>query len=527
MIVVSENRAWRESQLLNQCDGVGMGHMLLRRARMNPAAPALSFEGTTLTYGELERNIVSLARGLLDRGVQPGDRIGYLGMNDPKFLEMLYASALIGAIIVPLNYRLTPQEIEFIVSDAGLTLLFADEPSASLLERGRENLQCDCLIGVNFESELWQPWNSLLPEPGTTTDAKDVSYPVTATDVVLIMYTSGTTGRPKGAQLTHGNIFWNLLNAKFMDETMRGTTLTCAPLFHIGGLNVTTHPSLVSGVQVVLHREFNAPNILDDIQRYQVSTMFGAPTMFDMMMREAGFIGADFSSVLAFNCGAAPVPLPLIEAYAKKGVSFCQGYGLTETSPYVSVLSTADARRKKGSAGMPLMFTQVKIVNAGGELAPASERGEILVRGPNVTPGYWQLPDATRDAFDEFGWFRTGDIGYLDGEGYLFICDRKKDMVITGGENVYPAEVESELVAHPDIAEVAVVGLPDDKWGEKVAAVITLSSDREPSLEDLDQFLADRLARYKRPRALYVLDHLPRNPAGKVQKFALRDMLTS
>ena len=520
-------RGWEEHRLLQEYDGVGMGHMLLRRAQMNPASTALRFENLSLTYKDLERNIVSLARVLKDHGLEPGDRVGYLGLNDPKFLEVLYASALIGAIFVPINYRLTAQEIAFIANDAGLKMLFADEHSAAQLESGLETLRCDCLIGVNFESTTWLPLKGELSDSGGATDALEIAYPVNADDVVLIMYTSGTTGRPKGATLTHGNIFWNLLNAKFMEETMRGATLTCAPLFHIGGLNVTTHPSLVSGVQVVLHREFNAAKILADIKHHRVSTMFGAPTMFDMMMRETNFESADFSSVMAFNCGAAPVSLPLIEAYAEKGVSFCQGYGLTETSPYVSVLSTADARQKKGSAGMPLMFTQVKIVDSDGKSMPTMERGEILVRGPNVTPGYWRLPDATRDAFTLSGWFRTGDIGYLDEEGYLFICDRKKDMIITGGENVYPAEVEGELVAHPDIAEVAVVGLPDDKWGETVAAVITLSGDREPSLEDLNQFLADRLARYKRPRVLHVTDLLPRNPAGKVQKFALRESLAS
>ncbi len=223
---------------------------------------------------------------------------------------------------------------------------------------------------------------------------------------------------------------------------------------------------------------------------------------------------------------AGPV-LPLIDAYADKGVSFCQGYGLTETSPYVSVLGTADARRKKGSAGVPLMFTEVKILGADDESLPSMEKGDIVVWGPNVTPGYWQLPEASKNAFDRSGWFRTGDIGYLDEDGFLFICDRKKDMIITGGENVYPAEVESELLAHPDIAEVAVVGIPDEKWGETVAAVITLLGNREPSLAEVDQFLADRLARYKRPRALHVTDLLPRNPAGKVQKFVLRELLVS
>ena len=505
---------------------MGMGQMLIKRADMTPEAPALTFEDKTFTYTEFAERILKLSGLLIELGICKGDRVGYVGLNHPTFLELLYASSLVGAVFVPINYRLSGQEVAFIANDAGLSIMFADEESAAIVEPESDQISCNRFIGVEFHSSEWDSLAQLLAnhKPAVRSDdfcATDVS----SEDVALIMYTSGTTGRPKGAQLTHGNIFWNLLNAKFMEETMRCATLTCAPLFHIGGLNVTTHPSLVSGIHVVLHREFNANKILTDIERYKVSTMFGAPTMFDMMMRDPSFPTVDFSAVVAFNCGAAPVPLTLIEAYYSKGVKFCQGYGLTETAPYVSVLSAGDSQRKKGSAGKPLMFSAVRIVGTGGDLLPALEKGEILVSGPNVTPGYWRLEEATREAFDLEGWFRTGDIGYLDEEGYLFICDRKKDMIITGGENVYPAEVEGELIAHPSIAEIAVIGLPDEKWGERVAAVVSLSGATSISVEELGAFLSDRLARYKHPRELHIMDTLPRNPAGKVQKFALRENL--
>ena len=468
--------------------------------------------------------MLRVASLLIEQGIAPGDRVGYLGLNDPKFLEFLYASTLIGAIFVPVNYRLTSQEIAFIAADAGLSILCADEQRAEMLEDDLEKLVCARRLGVNFGSATWQSADELLDTDTSESVDHDVAAPVKAGDVALIMYTSGTTGRPKGAQLTHGNIFWNLLNAKFMEDTLRGATLTCAPLFHIGGLNVTTHPSLMSGVQVVLHREFNAGQILDDIERYRISTMFGAPTMFDMMMREPGLP----TRTLALCSHSIAVRhqflcLSSMHTLTRESV-FVRATG----SPKPHLCQCPQYSRgptEEGPAGVPLMFTEVKILGANDEPLPAMEKGEIVVRGPNVTPGYWQLPDATLDAFDQLGWFRTGDIGYQDDEGFLFICDRKKDMIITGGENVYPAEVESELLAHPDIAEVAVVGLPDEKWGETVAAVITLSGHREPSLKELDQFLADRLARYKRPRAVHVTDLLPRNPAGKVQKFALRDAL--
>ena len=505
---------------------VGMGQMIIRRAELTPDAPALTYEGTTLTFAELAHNVRRIACLLRALNIESGDRVGYLGQNHPRFLEVLYASSLIGAIFVPINYRLTAQEVSFIANDSVLKLLFADQFSAHLIEAPGKAFSCERLISIDFNATGWELLDTALASKVLEHAIQEfLVEPVSENDIALIMYTSGTTGRPKGALLSHGNIFWNLLNAKFMEEIMRGTTLTCAPLFHIGGLNVTTHPSLVSGVHVVLHKVFDAKKVLEDIEKYQVSTMFGAPTMFDMLTYESRFNDTDFSSVIAFNCGAAPVPLPLISTYQKKGVQFCQGYGLTETAPYVSVLSSTDSVRKKGSAGKPLMFTQVCIRGVDGEPLPAMERGEICVSGPNVTPGYWGLEMATREAFDHQGWFLTGDIGYLDDEGYLFICDRKKDMIISGGENVYPAEVESELAAFPGVKEVAVLGLPDAKWGEKVVAVIVADETTDISIESISEFLLDKLARYKQPRAWHIVDVLPRNPAGKVQKFALKDAL--
>ena len=511
-----------------QSNCVGMGQMILRRAELTANAPALTYEDTTVTFVDFARNITTIACLLRSMKVNRGDRVGYLGQNHPRLLEVLYACSLIGAIFVPLNYRLTPQELHFIANDAGLKLLFSDKSSMPLIETHRNELPCQELIGIDFEAPCWLSLDTVIHSAAVGAAAENfVAETVSTEETALIMYTSGTTGRPKGAMLSHGNIFWNLLNAKFMEEIMRGTTLTCAPLFHIGGLNVTTHPSLVSGIHVVLHKVFEAKKVLQDIEKYRVSTMFGAPTMFDMLTYESAFNETDFSSVIAFNCGAAPVPIPLIETYLKKGVQFCQGYGLTETAPYVSVLSSEDSVRKKGSAGRPLMFTKVCIIDGAGSLLPAMERGEICVLGPNVTQGYWGLESATREAFDADGWFLTGDIGYLDEDGYLYICDRKKDMIISGGENVYPAEVESALIALPGVKEVAVVGLPDDRWGEKVVAVFVSEEGVDISTALVSEFLADKLARYKQPRELHFVDILPRNPAGKVQKFALKNALNS
>ena len=278
---------------------------------------------------------------------------------------------------------------------------------------------------------------------------------------------------------------------------------------------------------MVLIRSFDAGEVLAALEKYQVSTMFGAPTMFLMMSQHENFATTDLSHIGAFVVGGAPVPVPLIHLYSERVVLFCQGYGLTETSPFATILETSMALEKVGSAGRPPMFTAVRIVDGDNNPLPAGEHGEVCVRGPNVLKGYWNRPEATADAIDPQGWFHSGDIGYFDDQGYLFLCDRVKDMVISGGENVYPAEVESVLYGHSAVIEVAVIGLPDEKWGEAVTAVAVVKEGSTLELEELREFAAQSLAKYKLPSRLYFLDQLPRNPAGKVQKFKIKEELLS
>ncbi|MFI6096311.1 long-chain fatty acid--CoA ligase [Lentzea sp. NPDC051213] len=471
----------------------GLGSWPARRARIAPARDALTFDGVSTTYAELADRTTRLARQLEQLGVGRGDRVAYLGPNHPSFAETMFAAHLLGAIFVPLNFRLTPAELNYQLADSGARVLI-HAPS-----HRAEHQAAISLDGY----EEWLAAGSSAP----------LDVPVAIDDPALILYTSGTTGRPKGAVLSHANLLWNTFNLLVgADLASDEVTLVTAPLFHVAALTQTLLPTFIKGGRSVITPGWDIGECVALIEKYRVTYMFGVSTMYGDLAASPHWRTADLSSVRMLMCGGAAVPDAVIRTYQERGLVFCQGYGLTETAPGATFLEAGDSVRKAGSAGVPVFFDDIRLAG----------NGEIEVQGPNVTPGYWNDPVATAAAFTDDGWFRTGDIGRLDDDGHLYVVDRVKDMYISGGENVYPAEVENVIADHPDVAEVAVVGVPDARWGEVGRAFVRSRPGSALDAAGLREFLLPRLAKYKIPVHVEVVAELPRTGSGKVLKSALR-----
>ena len=486
----------------------GLGSWPARRARKTPQHTALIHGDDRTSYAELHRRTTRLAHVLRAAGIGRGDRVAYLGPNHPSYLETLFAAGLLGAVFVPLNIRLSGPELDYQLHDSGAKALVR---SAVVPEPAQTPVRIQ--LGAEYEE--------LIAEAPTD---EQIDEPVGLDDLCIIMYTSGTTGRPKGAMLTHGNLTWNAVNV-LVDHDLRAdeVALVSAPLFHTAGLNMLTLPVLLKGGSCVLVESFEPGGTLELVERHRVSFMFGVPTMFEQVARHPNWPDADLSSLRLLTCGGSPVPTPLITAYQERGLTFCQGYGMTEASPGVLFLDAEHALAKAGSAGVQHFFSDVRVVGPGSDLEPVApgETGEVLVRGPHVMAGYWGLPEETRAAFTD-GWFRSGDAARVDQDGYVTIVDRIKDMIISGGENIYPAEVEDALLGHPGIAECAVVGVPDATWGEVGRAVVVARPGVVLDPGEVLSSLVGRLARYKIPKTLVVVDSLPRTASGKLLKSVLR-----
>jgi fatty-acyl-CoA synthase len=508
----------------------GIGHWVKRHAELSRDKVALVFQEEEFTFYELNERVNRLAHVLLSKGVRKGDRVAGLLLNCNQFVESVFACAKLGAMFVPINFRLTAPEVQYILKDSGAHVILYHTLLTPLLSPIRHNSGLLHGIYINLVSEGPliegdEEYESLLRQAKN----KEPGLEVTLDDIVLMMYTSGTTGQPKGAMISHGNITWNAVNA-FVDEEALETKdigLTVAPLFHIGGLGVHTLPAIYKGSTNVIDYKFDPEKTLQDIEKYKVSVLFLVPAMWQALMHVPNFKSYDLSSLRALTSGGSPCPVTVIEFYQSLGLRFLEGFGMTETSPGVMRLGDKDAVRKHGSVGRLLMHVEARIVDDEDRDVPTGVVGELVLRGPNICKGYWHKPEANTEAF-RGGWFHSGDLAKQDEEGFYYIVDRKKDMLISGGENIYPTEVEQVLYRHPKISELAVIGVPDEKWGEVPMAVVVLRDTADSlTIEEVQEFCSDKLARYKTPKHLKVIDQLPRNATGKILKRMLKEEVVS
>jgi fatty-acyl-CoA synthase len=468
--------------------------------------------------------VVALAAGLHELGVRRGDRVAMLMENSPGFVQVLFAAANLGAIAVPINFRLAAPEVSYVLADSGAVALVVSDRFAELagaaLADGEHGVR-QVITESPVEGLSTTTLDGLL-----ATRARRGPDPLIADgDTCVIMYTSGTTGRPKGAMLTHANMLWNAIQVLTYGEGLGSSAVTIAalPMFHIGALGGSVLPILYAGGTVLTVRAFDPRRMLELIQTYRVSTQVLVPVMWAAVAQVPDFAAFDASSVRYVVCGGAPCPLPVIEFYQRHGWPFQEGFGMTETAPSALVLDAEFVVSHAGSVGRPVMHVDARIVDAEEHNVPVGEVGELVLRGPNVFAGYWGRPEETAEAF-RGGWFHTGDLGRMDAAGFITLVDRKKDMIISGGENVYPIEVEQVLFAHDAVADVAVIGVPDQRWGETVVAVVVRSVD--VGADKLIAYTRDRLAHFKCPTRVEFVDELPRTATGKVLKRDLRERFT-
>ena len=476
--------------------------------------------GSETTYAELDQRASRLAAWMQSQGMVKGDRVAILAPNCPEIFETAFACAKIGVICLPLNWRLTVPELEYILQDSSPKLLINDVKFA----KESDALVRLCKTPLQLQLDVADANSSY----ALTVANSDGDYQAVACnhdDVAMIMYTSGTTGHPKGAMITFGMNFYNAVNLGLPAGVNSNTVqLVVLPLFHTGGMNCYANPILHAGGRILLMRDFEPGRALSVIGNPElgVTHFFGVPAPYQFMMQHPDFAATDLSRLQTAGVGGAPCAEAILRGWIDRGVALVQGWGMTETSPGGTMLEPEDAIRKIGSAGKCLLHTEVKIVDDDGNDLPWGEVGELLIRGPNITPGYWNNPEATAKSFVD-DWLRTRDAARFDEEGFIYIVDRWKDMYISGGENVYPAEIENVLYQLPEVAEAAIIGIPDDRWGETGKAVVVVKPDQQLSADDVVAHCLKNLAKFKVPASVEFIDALPRNATGKVLKRNLRD----
>lgn len=498
-----------------------------QRAITSPDSIALEDcqSGEQLSYKELNIRANQAANVLENLDINNQDTVAILCLNCNAFFELLFACGKSGAILIPLNWRQTASETKVIVDDSQVKTLFYDKFNSKLAHELAEICPKLSIIPLNNKTHEATS-NKSAESYDNARDSASTEYNALTRGVDHIwylLYTSGTTGKPKAVIQSFGMALANYINTvQAIDLTSLDSTANFLPLFHTAGINLYSLPTLISGGKVYVLPKFEADSLIDLIEQNKLSIFFAVPAIYRAIHEHPKFKTLSFSAVRSLGCGGAPIQEYILKEFSDRGVTICNGFGMTETGPMTFLMDNAHAAKKIGSIGTPKLLTKARIVNEQGEDLPENEAGELLLSGGNITPGYWGNPEATEKAFDQDGWMHTGDVAKRDEDGYYYIVDRIKDMYISGGENVYPAEVESALEQHPEILEAVVIGIPDQKWGEVGCAFLHVREGYTLDVKALHDFSRKHLAPYKTPKQFTVMDDFPRTAAGKVKKNELR-----
>lgn len=472
----------------------------------------------TMTYQQLQ-NVANRISDLLvnDYKMKKGDRVAILAENSIEHLVLFFVCQKTGMVLVPLNYRLATRELEFLLNDSSPAFIIYEEQFEEKIKNINYFKNLNHKITIKELSSLLEKWKN---EKFSFSEEKNIEED----DPIFILYTAGTTGQPKGALYTHKMLFWNSINTTMrLDITSDDRSVSCTPMFHTGGWNVIPTSFLHRGAYICITKKFDADIVLKLLEKEKATMFMAVPTMIEMMAKSSEFEKVDLTAMKYFIIGGEPLPLPLIEKWHKKGIPIRQGYGLTEAGPSITSLHQDDAIRKIGSIGKPNFYIDIKIIDDNGNDVPKGEVGEFLLKGPSVTIGYWKNAKATEESIRN-GWFYTGDLVKQDEENFIYVVDRKKNMFISGGENIYPAEIEKSLYTHPDILEVAVIGIPDEKWGEIGKAFIVKKKNSNITEQDIIEFCKGNIANYKIPKQIQFIAEIPKSAADKVDRKKLLDI---
>jgi len=496
---------------------INIGEFLTRRSQVTPSREGLVCGDIRRTYKDLNDRANRLANAMTTLGIRHGDRVSILAFNEPEYYDMYFGLGKIGATLVPINYRLAGPEIQYILSDCASKALVFGPEYTEVVDAIRQDIPAKDFIVISEDPPPWAAsYEAMIG------DASDREPQIVGSDddTLTILYTSGTTGRPKGAELTHTYYYWNSVNLMCtLGLNVGNTNLIALPLFHIGAL--AGPPYIVhAGGKVVLLRTFDPQRFLELIAEEKVTGFGSVPQLLDFLKLVPDFAKYDWSSVRTILVYAAPVPVTLIKEYQAAGIEVRQLYGLTECNTG-TVLDSENAAERVGSCGRPFFHTEVRVVDDGGKDLPPNEKGEVLLRAPNMMKCYLNRPEDTAATIKD-GWLYTGDIGKMDADGFLYILDRKKDMIISGGENIYPAEIEDALLHNPKIKDVGVIGYPHEKWGEAVKAIVVVEAGQTLTEAELIEWCQGKIGRFKIPKSVVFTDAIPRTPTGKILKTELR-----